>query len=829
MKEDIVLKHYTGQTSFTFLLYTDGLNLCSVNGRYFLAVSDADADTIELGDVVSFDATGRFNIGSMTVQTVTSGQLYQLTIIVDEAFLTDPRTTYPVIIDPTLEVKASTNSALIEDTTIYQGRPTTNGNWMYLHAGYYDNTYGVARTLVRLPGLIESDIFRSTSEYVITSAYFVISEATGTAPLDVYLHANTGSPNWTESGATWNNAGVVIGARYATASVPRNGTASFDIKSLLHEWQSGAKNPECGFVLKSSNETTLDKAFYSAEYSTSAYRPYVVVTYVSNGLSIITAKNYVTKGKSIKLNASGTTGIVTWESSNPSVATVSASGIVTGIKTGSVTISVSADGYATKSIEIFVTVPDGVYYIKNASTEKYLETSNTNVVVNSKKSSIDNRNVQLWKIKYISNGKYAIAPIANMNTLMAITSTQYAIVTSAAVNSGAVANTALWTLNGEGTGYTIKLNNLDSKTLQVPHNGSNSTQAYVAAQSTSSSYIWDFEEADGLFLWNNETGSLITESIEIEVEVGRTYTFENLGLTFLCNESTKSNVVGDSVNEQVAAFTGWEQITVYSRGETDIIAYATVGGVYYKQCIKLICLEYISVINFYGPSIEATDVFFQNVEAAVQYLNSIYKSDFYLEYVMDGDPQPFSSLSIAASTHLSTPCSTAQCGSDCTQHHNNVHRIAQLLYDSCWEPNHIVVVWDNSAMGTYCHEDDDAHTPVSFPACVPYVQENEVRVHLPIVYIMDYNVYAENQYVVEQMSVILAHEVAHTLWMDDVYPPECHFLANGDTLTVYRCIMQEAPSHVNLIASIYEKGEAALCCYCRFYLSNVIPSNAYES
>lgn len=283
LKEDIVLAHYTGINTFSFRLETDGLNLYLENERYYLAESEEAEMRIEMGDIVSFDACGKFSIGTMTVETVTAGEEYILTLTVDEDFLTDESTVYPVSVDPTLTVSDNTHGAgAIEDVTIYSGRPNVNGNWTYSHCGYYDDTYRVARTLVRLTGLYNDNIYRSASPTAITSAQFHIREATGTAGQTINLYPNTGNPNWTESAATWTNAGHVVrpGAPFATASAVNNTDTVFDILNLLRFWKNQPiNNTYAGFILKSTNESSADKAFYSSEYSTTSYRPYVVVTY----------------------------------------------------------------------------------------------------------------------------------------------------------------------------------------------------------------------------------------------------------------------------------------------------------------------------------------------------------------------------------------------------------------------------------------------------------------------------------------------------------------------------------------------------------------------
>ena len=281
LKEDIVLAHYTGINTFSFRLETDGLNLYLENERYYLAESEEAEMRIEMGDIVSFDACGKFSIGTMTVETVTAGEEYILTLTVDENFLTDESTVYPVSIDPTLTVSDNTHGAgAIEDVTIYSGRPNVNGNWTYSHCGYYDDTYRVARTLVRLTALKTDTYYTSLPPYAIESAKFHIREATGTARQYIELYQYIGSSSWTESGATWANISQNEDEddyiAYATAD--NNADTVFDITNLLKSWKNTPSKANQGFILRCVNET-VDKAFYSSEYGTASYRPYVEITY----------------------------------------------------------------------------------------------------------------------------------------------------------------------------------------------------------------------------------------------------------------------------------------------------------------------------------------------------------------------------------------------------------------------------------------------------------------------------------------------------------------------------------------------------------------------
>ncbi|MDD6200517.1 MAG: DNRLRE domain-containing protein [Firmicutes bacterium] len=293
LKEDIMLVAYTGVSSFEFLLNTDGLGLYQEDGRYYLSASPTAELRIRLGDIVAFDATGSFSVGSMAVTTITERQQYRLTVSVDPAFLADPNTVYPVSIDPSITVSDNTHGAgAIEDASIYQGAPTLNtGSWQYAHCGYVDSTYKVGRILIRPKKLLSDSTYQSVSASQIESAYFYIWETSGTSAQTINLYSLSGSTSWTESGVTWNNAGVTQGTKYASASPGSNAKASFNITSLVKAWKNNQVTANCGFMLISSNETSVDKAFCTSEYETTSTRPYVVVEYqIGSGESFETAE-----------------------------------------------------------------------------------------------------------------------------------------------------------------------------------------------------------------------------------------------------------------------------------------------------------------------------------------------------------------------------------------------------------------------------------------------------------------------------------------------------------------------------------------------------------
>ena len=74
------------------------------------------------------------------------------------------------------------------------------------------------------------------------------------------------------------------------------------------------------------------------------------------------------------------------------------------------------------------------------------------------------------------------------------------------------------------------------------------------------------------------------------------------------------------------------------------------------------------------------------------------------------------------------------------------------------------------------------------------------------------------------MAILLAHEIAHTLGLQEVYKGAYgNATAHNVDMT---CIM--AKGHYDKVNVLYGSGEAALCSDCRGYLQDEIPDDTYE-
>lgn len=135
--------------------------------------------------------------------------------------------------------------------------------------------------------------------------------------------------------------------------------------------------------------------------------------------TISASRTHLEEGGMLQLSTN-MSGTVTWTSGSSATATVSSTGLVTGITVGQVTITASYPGYTDASITLWVTVPEGVYYLKNASSGLCMETVVDTAYVYTQNTNSTARVSQLWKITYVSNGNYIIRPLRDTSLAMTV-------------------------------------------------------------------------------------------------------------------------------------------------------------------------------------------------------------------------------------------------------------------------------------------------------------------------------------------------------------------------------------------------------------------------
>ena len=343
VKEDIILKAYAENVSYDFIIETNGLYIYNDDIGYYLADETNSKIIYYLGDVQVYDAIGKPELGEIRVSAVEEGQKYMITLSVSDTFLSDPETVYPVTIDPTLTISNTTTGAdSIIDAPIFEAKASTNfGTYIYNTVGTTTASYGKGRTVVKLPGLTNSNEYKTVKADQITSVKFYVRDSSGTGKQTINLYPLTNT-TWTETSVKWNNVGSHITTVNYAATLSSGKVTGFDITGLVKAWKNGTYSADAGFILINSAETN-NKSFCSSEYGTASYKPYVEMTY-TEGVEIQENQVSILAGSSIELTTVTTPEDtpIKWESSNTDIVIVDSSGVISGVNPGKATITATA-------------------------------------------------------------------------------------------------------------------------------------------------------------------------------------------------------------------------------------------------------------------------------------------------------------------------------------------------------------------------------------------------------------------------------------------------------------------------------------------------------
>ena len=448
LKEDIILDSYTGRSSFSFRLRTEGLELCEISGNWYLSDPESGEIVVELGEIYIHDSyTGNVAegeqsaheaYGCITAETIEEGEEYILSVHAPAEYLSAPGTVYPVYIDPTFNVV----NTYIQDTHISSGYPSRNYNTASLLNLGYGSSSKSTRILAKVTSLNGGelrpgwpigtfpDITSATYHMYCTSSY------TSNPYVDVYRVKNS----WSNTGATWSNASssTLSGATLVSSTrVGNKGWYEFDITSAYDYWCTvGVYN--YGLLFKMRVESASEnywRQFASATYSDSSKLPYVKVIYdepVSIEINPEAMRLYVgeTYRPTVSAEPAGAAlGTAYWSSSNTNVVTVnSTTGSITAVSSGTATVTVvintgAATATGTCSVSVFSGIPPvvmgEVYHIFNSNSTKPISTKDGNAVNNGQvwQESYRPENVyhQKWEVIRLFNGYYVIRSTQNSN------------------------------------------------------------------------------------------------------------------------------------------------------------------------------------------------------------------------------------------------------------------------------------------------------------------------------------------------------------------------------------------------------------------------------
>ena len=298
-KDEIIIEN-KGIIEFSFLLEMKGLE-ASLNNRCVSLKTNEGYCLGEISPVGIFDSAEVPNISenaSVLLSSLGKAGCYKYSIILDEDYLSNPEIVFPVVIDPTFTINASGSGTTktIIDTPVYSNVPTScQGSNIYNvigNANGISNNYGVGRTLMKFPGLINSAVFQSiNSNQVSSMKLYMYSATSSTNTSTISINYYTGVA-WNETSTaynsvTWNGYGNLI-----TSSSVASGYnwVSFELKTAFSAWQNSSDTADLGVMLRNSNEssTSYVKGFYSTE---SNNKPYLSLTWLGTTPSGISPGN----------------------------------------------------------------------------------------------------------------------------------------------------------------------------------------------------------------------------------------------------------------------------------------------------------------------------------------------------------------------------------------------------------------------------------------------------------------------------------------------------------------------------------------------------------
>ena len=319
---------------------------------------------------------------------------------------------------------------------------------------------------------------------------------------------------------------------------------------------------------------------------------------------------------------------VTWTTANAAVATVNSAGKVTGVKAGKTTVTATVAENVSASCTVYVTIADGMYYIKNASTgytlvnsESANSSAGTYIGSQNTSTSSNTRAYQLWKIAYVDDGQYVIRPMNRLKSCLSVDSDGRVIVRDASTNDASAAATMGWTITYYDTlGYAFQYQNRVYYTMKPQEPGTATGLSVTTAGRTATTKChWTLEKAYGIFLRNTVSLRLVQEKL---VEVGDTYTKDDFQLQAEIVGNQAGGTTWSSQDEQIVSVSSYfDSMTPHHGGLTTITARATVNGIEYSATIDL-----LSILPLSGYELDYEPELWNDVLVHNPYIDNIYTS-----------------------------------------------------------------------------------------------------------------------------------------------------------------------------------------------------------
>lgn len=229
--------------------------------------------------------------GAVTFQLGGKPGRQTLNLTLDETWLANPARNWPVVVDPTItygtigsaiwkQFNGTNQDCYLQNGS---GASTSFCNGSSLYAGYSSGVidrallqFNVQNSIPQDVTVLDADLaaylYGSASGSPVSVDAMQLTQAWSSAAT---WNTNNGANAWTNAGGTFASPSAWTAASVGTGA----GYYHWYLANLVQNWVYG-KVPNDGILLKATNEATTNLlSFRSSEYSSSAYWPYLKVTY----------------------------------------------------------------------------------------------------------------------------------------------------------------------------------------------------------------------------------------------------------------------------------------------------------------------------------------------------------------------------------------------------------------------------------------------------------------------------------------------------------------------------------------------------------------------
>ena len=480
---------------------------------------------------------------------------------------------------------------------------------------------------------------------------------------------------------TWNNAGSADGAAIDTQSLSYANWKSFDITSLVKKWKTGDYDANCGFIMIGSS--TTNKSFFASEHSTTASRPYVVMTYTPD-ITLSRTSFAIDEGLTATLSVTSDIGdqTISWHSSSQAVATVS-NGVVSAIKAGQTVITASTPDGASGSCLVYVTVTDGIYYIKNFSSDYYISAQNgtistgTRIIQTSKTESTADGLWQIWRIQYLSDGRYSIRPLHRLSMGLGYMSDVSLMSIGTTDTISAINPSAQWAIQWASNGYVFRNNGNDDLALCPNKYWVNGMYINTSSYSEGNVFRWVLESASSsisnqVLLYDTDSGEVVSNAIRyVKAETTVSLSALKLAASFSSAYSINQSITWSTINPSVVTVdSATGAVTGVTKGQSaTIIAKHIHNGVTYSKNYTVHVIDenvpVYKIVHFYdtgynireGNAMEAVQTYHNAVATTFDSIFGIKVFATFNAYTSMCDDCKLNQYEAIANTSLDSPCS----------------------------------------------------------------------------------------------------------------------------------------------------------------------------